>query len=1104
MGGVAGHMDHLYENRDLTFAKMKEILRAAANAELEFEEKVDGQNLFLSYSLKDDDYIYVPEDEMGQKTNQNTKGKARGARNKGNLKDGGLDAVGLAQKFAGRGGLTKAFVDGFDAFEKSIQALSPEERKRAFGPDANIWYNAEIMDPGTEGDPNDPGSVNIIKYDNKTLKIHSVGHFLWNNEAGEKEPIPSGSLEVIDNALERMQSHLANTDSRFKLARRAIIQLQKMEDETVLSNSIAIINRQLSDLGLNDGATIEEYMFERLMRGMDTDLSKDLREEIVKYLMKLPGNLGLRAIKKGLSKEDLVDLNDIIKSKKSLLFQAVEPLEAAIHDFAVELLKGLDSVFIADTGKEVKRLKDELAAAVKSITEIGPEDPAAMEVMQRHLNKIKDFSQITTPVEAVVFDYDGHTYKFSGNFAPLNQILGMFKYGGRTKVVESVSPSDKSILTEKAGGLKREKAQQFVLSLPKFSPSEAWGDPNSMERKQIQKIFDTVGGGATIQEKLSFLNDSIENPRGGIRSPRRIISTLILMESLAAVIKSFNAASAGFVFEGFLSALFRGKQEAEISAKGNLPIQDLIAFSELGEDKSVPISLKLLNQTTNIEGSYTNLIDALDEFSHMVYIVARKDEGKNNIVLEKFTFDRDNFIDAITYSARGGRSKEAQLFQLPAKMSRNPETSIKRIKAATDWSDRYALLQMTAGYRGRKKTKPEEETVTVTDEIPDGTDVEVVAKESRIFSVADNKKLIAEGLLQESSGTQWAISPAQLMRMQSTVDYEELGSLPISTDRIIDIAESYIDLLTENIQRVFKATSDLSENINSYFTFEDRSQAITAGSIAIEDSKVIADEMAQQMSQDGAPAQRSDISENVEIDSLGKRLALFPGKFKPPHRGHFDYVNQIAKRADVDEVLIMISPVDYPEVSNEQALSIWKTYLENGEPNIGVQIADYRSPVQAVYEFIADPVTADPNDTVLLVKSSKDVGDTRFDRAQEYAEEHNPGVTVEDIVEDPVESEEGLVYSARDMREAIANNDKETFLSYVPPAADGEAIWSTLKKNSELDREIDSVIDEISLGSAGMVGGMAGGFSLPVNSQKPSRRKSSKAKVNRGKRQRRR
>ena len=96
MGGVAGHMDHLYDNPKLTFVKMKEIMDAGANAELSTEEKVDGQNLFLSYSIPD--------------------GKAKGARNKGNLRQGGLDAVELAHKFAGRGGLEEAFTGGFSAF----------------------------------------------------------------------------------------------------------------------------------------------------------------------------------------------------------------------------------------------------------------------------------------------------------------------------------------------------------------------------------------------------------------------------------------------------------------------------------------------------------------------------------------------------------------------------------------------------------------------------------------------------------------------------------------------------------------------------------------------------------------------------------------------------------------------------------------------------------------------------------------------------------------------------------------------------------------------------------------------------------------------------
>ena len=406
MGGVAGHMDHLYDNPNLTFAKMKEIMEAASNAELDVEEKVDGQNLFLSYS--------IPE------------GKAKGARNKGNLRIGGLDAAGLANKFAGRGGLEKAFTGGFDAFEKAAEALSDEEKQRIFGPDTNIWYNAEVMDPGTPDDPNDPGSTNVIKYDSKTLKIHNVGHFIFDRKTGEKSDIPDGTLETLDAAYDRMQNTLSSHD--FSLARRAVIQLQKLEDKAPLLEAKSKIDSTLSAEELSDNSTIQDYMFSRILNGIDAELPKNLKEGIAKYILGMPGNIGLKALKKGLSPEDLQDLTSIISNKKMLLKEAIHPIEMAVHDFTVEILKGLKSVFIADTDAEVMRLKENLSEAVEEIKSRGEEDPHAMEIMQFHLNKIKDFSNITTPIEAVVFDYDGHTYKFAGNFAPLNQILGMFKY----------------------------------------------------------------------------------------------------------------------------------------------------------------------------------------------------------------------------------------------------------------------------------------------------------------------------------------------------------------------------------------------------------------------------------------------------------------------------------------------------------------------------------------------------------------------------------------------------------------------------------------------------------------------------------------------------
>jgi len=239
----------------------------------------------------------------------------------------------------------------------------------------------------------------------------------------------------------------------------------------------------------------------------------------------------------------------------------------------------------------------------------------------------------------------------------------VFGFDSIAKLIEEVMDAQ---TLEEAQDSVQKRAQEFLLVLPKFVPTEAWGDPNSMERDQINRLFAVMGGGRTIEGKLTYLQ-RIADPKNKITSPRRIISSLIILEALSAVINSFNAASAGFVFEGFLAALLQGEQVGEISAKGNLPIQDLIAFSQSGGgqgegDKPVPISLKLLGPKTNIEGSYTNLVDGIAEFGEMVYIIARKDGEA--IVLEQFRLTPDNFIDALYLDAKGKGKSPAPLLSL--------------------------------------------------------------------------------------------------------------------------------------------------------------------------------------------------------------------------------------------------------------------------------------------------------------------------------------------------------------------------------------------------------------------------------------------------------
>ena len=137
---------------------------------------------------------------------------------------------------------------------------------------------------------------------------------------------------------------------------------------------------------------------------------------------------------------------------------------------------------------------------------------------------------------------------------------------------------------------------------------------------------------------------------------------------------------------------------------GNLPIQDLIAFSDR-EEAARPISLKLLGPKTNIEGSYTNLVDGLDEFGEMIYIVARKDGEA--IALEQFRFTQDNFIDALYLDARGkGKKAGASLITLSA-LGLDADDSLAQLKAAASWEERYEMLQQTDGYSGAVRAKKE-------------------------------------------------------------------------------------------------------------------------------------------------------------------------------------------------------------------------------------------------------------------------------------------------------------------------------------------------------------------------------------------------------------
>ena len=401
-GGVGGHMSHLYDNPALTFKQMKDIFVAASRGELEGTEKTDGQNLYISYSVKD--------------------GKAKAARNKGNIKQGGLDAAGLAAKFAGRGSVEEAFNDAFTVFEKAVQSLPTETQEGIFGADANIYYNAEIQDPR---------NANVINYDTKNLTIHHVGHAFFNKETGKVEDIDvSKNFEVLQKALVGMQEAVAKEE--FGVMVNPIRKLDKLSDET-LNRNLAALEQVISRVGVSDNNTILDYLVERVSPMVEDRfgfLPDDAKELLINRFAtgQKGGEYSVAKLKKIIPADQRPTFSRMVKEADNKFQKAaIVPLENVVHNFTVDVLEGLQSLFILDNSTEVTRLKSEVANAIKAIESSGHED--ALEILKTQLEKLKDADHVTTATEGFVFDWDGSTYKFTGNFAPINQILGMFKYG---------------------------------------------------------------------------------------------------------------------------------------------------------------------------------------------------------------------------------------------------------------------------------------------------------------------------------------------------------------------------------------------------------------------------------------------------------------------------------------------------------------------------------------------------------------------------------------------------------------------------------------------------------------------------------------------------
>lgn len=399
-GGLGGHLMHLYDNWDLTFADLIDVFASAEQGKLEsVTEKVDGQNIFVSWDMQ---------------TSQ-----LKAARNKGNIKTGGLNAQELAQKFAARGTVYNAFVEGFDVISRAVSALSPDEKLQVFGDNADVWYSTEIMFTS---------NPNVINYDRNNIVFHLAGSSRYDKTTGSPtdDDITRG-YELLVSAVDKMNS--AVNDPNWRVNGPPIRQLKAITSGEHAKNAISRLRSQMSEIGVADSDTLSTYIYKRLLAIVSPQLEPSDEQYKSDVVMRIMNSSVAPTVAKLKSKipELAQQVTKFVTDRSSLLGAAIAPIEDVVHDFAVDILKDMNSAFIMNHDEEVKRIRSDVQTAIEAIESSSNED--AMNILNMQLRKLRSVENITSPTEGIVFTYKGNTYKFTGNFAPVNQILGLFKYG---------------------------------------------------------------------------------------------------------------------------------------------------------------------------------------------------------------------------------------------------------------------------------------------------------------------------------------------------------------------------------------------------------------------------------------------------------------------------------------------------------------------------------------------------------------------------------------------------------------------------------------------------------------------------------------------------
>jgi len=418
-GGAAGHMNHPYDSHGLTFNDMKEIVSRALEGRLDMEEavteKTDGQNIQVTWKNGRPGFARGIKTRINPLTPDEIVAEFEAKYQKSVEANGVKGAEGY-----------KLVVDAFRATAEDLTAslskLSPETLMRIFK-NGKVFANMEIIYPAT---------TNVIAYEQAVLQFHNLVEYDDKGKVIETD-LTGGTM--LQQVIQDANAHMQKTFSFIPPNKLKLGRIEDFEDQQAAF--FAEIDSLKDQFGLKETDRVSEYhraWWKDVVREKAYQLDYAIPEDVLEILTNRwafnDKSTRINNVVKMIDNESFATWVSAFDKKdfKAYQKQNIEPFESIFLKLGAVVLKNIKNYLAASPDKAVRQIKKDLMSLIKDLqTSDNPDTLKKLETQLRKIERMGGFDTIV-PIEGIVFTYGGNTYKLTGSFAPVNQILGVLKY----------------------------------------------------------------------------------------------------------------------------------------------------------------------------------------------------------------------------------------------------------------------------------------------------------------------------------------------------------------------------------------------------------------------------------------------------------------------------------------------------------------------------------------------------------------------------------------------------------------------------------------------------------------------------------------------------